>query len=367
MSEIQVVRPKSLQKESRKERASNLELLRILAALFVIILHYNNTSLGKAFSYTESMPQHYQVLLILEILSICAVNIFVMISGYFLCTSTRAQVWKVIRLYIDVIFISVLRYCLYCVLGTESFTIASLFRRFIPLSWYTAVYCGLYLLHPYLNLMLKNRSRSQIRMMLLVFFFVCSLWPSGVEFASKALSFSPDSLSPISASGSGDGYTLMNFILMYFLGAYFRLYQYNSTPTKQICIGLIGYFACIMLNTVYANFFFGRATSYCNPLVIIQTVAIFIVFFNIKIQSKIVNALASCAFGVYLMHSFFLPWCQIEKYVTGSLWTIPIHAIICAVLIYAVCALIYGAYQKLFAPVFSWLQRILSFLNYEVK
>ena len=313
------------------------------------------------------MPQHYQVLLILEILSICAVNIFVMISGYFLCTSTRAQVWKVIRLYIDVIFISVLRYCLYCVLGTESFTIASLFRRFIPLSWYTAVYCGLYLLHPYLNLMLKTRSRSQTRVMLLVFFFVCSLWPAGAECLSKVLGISLDALCPISDSGSGDGYTLVNFILMYLLGAYFRLHERKESPMKGIRTGLFTFSICVAVNLVCGNFFLGRAISYCNPLVIIQTVAIFIVFFNIKIQSKIVNALASCAFGVYLMHSFFLPWCQIEKYVTGSLWTIPVHAIICAVLIYAVCALIYGAYQKLFAPVFSWLQRILRFLSYEAS
>ena len=367
MSEIQVVRPKSLQKESRKERASNLELLRILAALFVIILHYNNASLGKAFSYTESMPQHYQVLLILEILSICAVNIFVMISGYFLCTSTRAQVWKVIRLYIDVIFIAVLQYALYRFFGIRNIRIVTFMKQFIPLTWYVAVYSGLYLLHPYLNLMLKNRSRSQTRVMLLVFFFVCSLWPSGVEFASKALSFSPDSLSPISASGSGDGYTLVNFILMYLLGAYFRLHERKESPMKGIRTGLFTFSICVAVNLVCGNFFLGRAISYCNPLVIIQAVAIFIVFFNIKIQSKIVNALASCAFGVYLMHSFFLPWCQIEKYVTGSLWTIPVHAIICAVLIYAVCALIYGAYQKLFAPVFSWLQRILRFLSYEAS
>ena len=65
------------------------------------------------------------------------------------------------------------------------------------------------------------------------------------------------------------------------------------------------------------------------------------------------------------MHNFFFPYCQIEKYVTGSPWMIPVHAVICAVLIYAVCALIYGVYQKLFAPVFGWLQQKLSFLSYD--
>lgn len=356
-----------LNKPTQSERNSNLELLRILAAIFVIILHYNNTGMGKAFSFTQAMPQHYQFLLVFEMLAICAVNIFVMISGYFLCTSSRVLLWKVIRLYLDVIFISVLRYALYCVLGMEIFNFSDFLRRFIPLSWYTAVYSGLYMVSPYLNRIIRNQTRSQFRVMLLVFFFVLSLWPSGVEFLSKPLDFSPDSFSPISADGSGDGYTLVNFILMYLIGAYFRLHESENTSAKRVRYGLIIYFVCASLNTLYGNFFFGRATSYCNPLVVIQTVAIFVVFQNIKIQSKAINSIASCSFGVYLMHSFFFQFCQIEKYVTGPLWMIPIHIVICAMLIFAASALIYGAYQKLFSPIFSLLQQKLSFLSYDAS
>ena len=356
-----------LNKPTRSERNSNLELLRILAALFVIILHYNNNSMGEAFAFTQAMPQHHHFLFVFEMLAICAVNIFIMISGYFLCTSSRVLLWKVIRLYLDVIFISVLRYALYCILGMEIFNFSDFLRRFIPLSWYTAVYSGLYMISPYLNRIMQNQTRSQFRVMLLVFFFVLSLWPSGVEFLSKALDFSPDSFSPISANGSGDGYTLVNFILMYLIGAYFRLHESENTSAKQVKDGLIIYFVCALLNTLYGTFFFGRATSYCNPLVVIQTVAIFVVFQNIKIQSKVINSIASYSFGVYLMHSFFFHFCQIEKHVTGPLWIIPIHIIVCAILIYAVSALIYGAYQKLFSPIFSFLQRKLSFLSYDAS
>lgn len=92
----------------KNTRQSNLELLRILATLFVVIVHYNNTGSGKAFLYTDAMPLHYEILLIFEMLAICAVNIFVMISGYFLCTSTQVKISKIALLYIDVIAISVL-------------------------------------------------------------------------------------------------------------------------------------------------------------------------------------------------------------------------------------------------------------------
>lgn len=350
----------------KKERNSNLELLRILAALFVIILHYNYPDGGKAFLHTQAMPQNYQILLIFEMLAICAVNIFVMISGYFLCTSTKVQVWKVIKLYIAVMFFSVLQYSLACLLGNNTFTVRRFLGHFIPANWYVSVYSGLYLISPYLNQILKGRTRSQFRFMLLLFFLILSVWPSGIEFFGEIIGFSPIALTPISRQGSNDGYTLINFILLYFIGAYFRLHEDDGPSAKKLRNGLVVYIACALLNTVYANFFLNHATSYCNPLVVIQTVAIFVVFQNIRIRSRAVNAIASCSFGVYLMHGFFYPFCQVEKHVTGNLWVIPIHAIVSVILIYAASALVYWVYQKLFTPVFAWLQRKLRFLSYDV-
>lgn len=357
---------KSNKHSNPKERYTNLELLRILAALFVVIVHYNNAGSGKAFLYTESMTLHHQILMMFEMLAICAVNIFVMISGYFLCTSTRVNLWKILRLYIDVIIFSVLRYFLYCLLGEEIFSLPNLLRRFIPLNWYVAVYCGLYLISPYLNQILQSKSRSQFRFLLLVFFFVFSVWPSGVEFLSKAFDFSPNSLSPISNQGSLDGYTLINFILMYFLGSYCRIHgRTNPSPRKSL-YALLAYFSCTVVNTLYANFFFGRAASYCNPLVVIQTVAIFIVFQNLTIQSKAINTISSCAFGVYLMHSFFFPYCQIERFVTGNPILIPIHVLGSSLLIYTICALIYWPYNKVMSSLITSFQNKFGPLAYDM-
>ena len=78
------VKDTMLKREStaaKNVRDSNIELLRILVTLFVIILHYNNKNNGKAFVYAEALPEQYQILVILEMAAICAVNIFVLISG----------------------------------------------------------------------------------------------------------------------------------------------------------------------------------------------------------------------------------------------------------------------------------------------
>lgn len=353
--------------QNRKERFSNLELLRILATIFVVIVHYNARGIGNAFFYTVEMPLHYRILLVFEMLAICAVNIFVMISGFFLCTATHVKVSKILCLYMDVIFFSVLRYVLHCLLQDTTFTLPDFWRSFIPQNWYVAVYSGLYLISPYLNIILRHINRAQFRFMLLVSFFVLSVWPSGVEFLSRALDVSPYSLSPVSYQGSGNGYTLVNFILMYFLGAYCRMHGSETQSSRKRGIAILIYLGCAFFNTLYANFLFDYATSYCNPFVVIQTVAIFVAFQSITIRSKAINAIAGCSFGVYLMHEFFLPYCQTERFVTGNPLRIPIHIIVSSLLIYAACALIYRAYRKMAGPVLRWIQNKLSFLSYGVS
>lgn len=96
-----------------KDRNSNIELLRIVATVGVIILHYNNIESGKAFLYTENIGINYQLLLMLELLSICAVNIiFIIISGFFLCESNKLSVKKPIILLAEVVIFQYVRYIL---------------------------------------------------------------------------------------------------------------------------------------------------------------------------------------------------------------------------------------------------------------
>ena len=75
-----------------KDRNSNIERLRIVETSGVIILHYNNVEPGKAFLYTENIGINYQLLLMVELLSNCAVNRFIIISDFFLCEFNKLSV-----------------------------------------------------------------------------------------------------------------------------------------------------------------------------------------------------------------------------------------------------------------------------------
>ena len=55
----------------RKIRNTNIEILRILSILGVIILHYNNENMGGALAYTSDLALNKFILLFFECLSIC--------------------------------------------------------------------------------------------------------------------------------------------------------------------------------------------------------------------------------------------------------------------------------------------------------
>jgi len=350
----------------KKERNSNMELLRIIATLFVIIVHYNNKNNGKGFLYTESLQQHYMVLICFEMLAICAVNIFVMISGYFMCYSKKATLTKVFSLYIDVMCCAVIRYFLDCTIGSASFSISKMLYLMIPLSWYVAVYSALYLLSPYLNKLIHSLTASQFRRLLIMGFLVYSVWPSCLELTTALTGVKLTSMNPISTQGSGAGYTIVNFVLLYFIGAYLRIHKNERATLGTRWKSLGVYIACTVLLVLYSKVYFSGAVSYCNPVVIIQTIAIFRVFQSIELKSKSINAIAKYSFGVYLLHGYFFKYFHIEAFTTGRLLLIPFHITVTAILIYAICAVIFCIYRKLAGPIIDKALENLQFLSYEV-
>ena len=78
---------------ARKERQSNIELLRILAIMGVIVLHYNNPLIGRGITYAKEGSVNFYILYFLESLFACGVDLFMLISGYFMCESKKKSVW----------------------------------------------------------------------------------------------------------------------------------------------------------------------------------------------------------------------------------------------------------------------------------
>lgn len=75
------------------ERQSNIELLRIFAMIGVIILHYISSPGHILENIIEMGGQYYPIALVNSV-CVCAVDLFIFISGYFMWMSTEVSIKK---------------------------------------------------------------------------------------------------------------------------------------------------------------------------------------------------------------------------------------------------------------------------------
>lgn len=66
-----------------KERNSSIELLRIIAIMGVVGLHYNNATIGGGFRYVREYSVNQLYLYFTDNIFVSAVNVFIIISSFF--------------------------------------------------------------------------------------------------------------------------------------------------------------------------------------------------------------------------------------------------------------------------------------------
>ncbi len=291
-----------------KKRVVSIELLRILAMMMVVMLHYLGKG-GLLPSLTGSMSLNGYVAWILESFSIVAVNVYMLISGYFLVQSSF-KLGRLAELICQVLFYSILVEVVllaFGVIGTEQLTFNRLLEVFLPVQmtqyWFITAYVIMYLFSPILSIALTHMEQKQLRMtivLLLVFF---------------ALS---KSILPVQLAVDNDGYDGLWFICVYLVAAYIRLYGIPFLENKGrglLCYlaGVAGIFGLTMVvRAVYfktgsLDHFMQAAYDYNHVLNLFAAVGLFYAFLNWKLSTegklaKLVYKVAPYSLGVYLLH-----------------------------------------------------------------
>lgn len=285
-----------------KARESNFELLRILSMFMIVIWHIGTHGIANYVELSDFISGYTELLYyFIRSLSVVAVSVYVMISGYFLSQS-KFKISRLIRFFFEVSFFSIVIYLLNLFMGNIDFSILllvdSLLSIFSNEYWFVTVYFVMYALSPFMNQLIDHmHQKMHFNLLLVLFMFFC-IW----QFIEK-----------IEVLGVNGGFGLVYFLFLYFLGSYINKYKFI---TKKITAKtyLILYITIAVLNTlifIYGTnynpelFIFKHITrlySYNSPLVLLMSYCIFQFFNNIKIQSSLINLTSKYVFGIYLIH-----------------------------------------------------------------
>lgn len=356
---------------TKTPRQSNIELLRIFAAIGVIIIHLNNKKLGGLPARADYMGLCQFVLTFLGIFAIIAVNVFVLITGYFQVRKKKADLYRPLKLILDVLIISALFFAGYLITSGGSYSPGSFVADFIPTNWFILAYGGLYILSPFINKLWNSLKSKEKITLVLATFLLYSVYPVIINI------FGIEGTTAHGLYGDQKGYNIVNFVLMYLIGcalrdidenkddarkAASRILHISENSIKSSILPLLLVINIILaLAVVYLNTFIGGKHpfqdsffNYNSPLQITLTVLLFLSFKSLNVrENKVINYIARSAFYVYIIHLHFIRFFKAGSFVINDPLQMLGFMLGMAILIYIACFVCFAVYDLTFGKLLN--------------
>lgn len=289
-------------------RESNMELLRIISIFMIIVFHCAYKS---GFDFTPGLSINTLILKGMWMLGELGTNLFMLISGYYMIHG-RFKLKKLIRLLAEVQFYTWITIWLGSRLGIYALSDwKSILFAFFPVTlnwnWFITAYILIYILSPYLNLLIHAMDAKTFRgflgTALGIYCLIPTVWGLFLGGTEDMLYYN----------------RMIWLAIMYFLGAYIR--EYGKKPEENrkryaavaVCSGAVmavsilaidqfsGFFAA--LGTTESAYFWPPNTL---PMVCLS-IGVFGMFRNLKITfHPWIHRLASTTLGIYLLHDGIL-------------------------------------------------------------
>ncbi len=294
---------------AKASRMANLEALRCVAMMMVVVLHFlgKGNLLGDVTA--QDMGSAGTAAWILESFCIVAVNVYMLISGYFLSASSF-KLSRLVKLYLQIWFYSVAAGMLAVVVGwvpsaetavDTHYFLSLLFPVSMGHYWFMTAYIFLYLLLPFVvkAVQLMNKRQMQIALGGLLFVFsICK------------------SILPFRLEMDGQGYDCLWYLCVFLASAYIRKFGVPFLQKKWHCgllyglgcMGALGELLClrqIYLRTGSMGLILKISMEYNHVLTFLAAVGLFGLFLQLRLSglgARLVTAIAPYTLGVYLLH-----------------------------------------------------------------
>lgn len=293
------------------KRLNNFEALRILAMFMVIVLHYLDKGRLLTSTASEFTTMSYVAWLV-EAFAIVAVNVYVFITGYFMCESNM-KISRLLQIICQVLWYTLLIPVVLSVIGVVepgSFDLYDLLRFVFPIHmkhyWFVTAYVILMLFVPFLNMGIQHMSQKQFAIATLLMTMYQTL---------------PKSVLPVKFTDDEAGNTVLWMVCLYLIGAYIRKYgiPFFSSLKKSLACYIVSalciFASLLVMRVVYFKLdAFGESLNfayhYNHIFCLAASVSLFYVFkhweFKDSAVSRFVSRVAPYTFGVYLIHEHIL-------------------------------------------------------------
>lgn len=325
-----------------KVRDSNLELYRIIVMLMIVAHHYVVNSGLLDLTYDAPFSCRSVFLLLFGMWGKTGINCFIMITGYFMCSSS-ITLTKFLKLLLEVVFYNIVIYLTFCVTGYTVFSAKQFLLYSLPVQsvsdGFTSAFILFYLFIPFLNIMVHSMNRNQhlaLTALCLFIYTVLGQMP-GIQVTMNYVSW---------------------FIVLYFISSFVRLYPLKVFESRRLWGELSLVAVLLSMASVLAGIYLSSRTGLRlayyfvadSHAVFALAVAFttFLFFKNIKVPySRMINAIGASTFGVLLIHAnsdVMRRWLWNDTFDNVAVYTssesIILHAFVTVILVFASCILI---------------------------
>lgn len=287
-------------------RNSNLELLRVLSMIFVVLAHFigwgtTHNGVGEIIVSFENGGINGWIFPFITPLSAMGVICFILISSYFICENNILRFDRIFKVWFQTVFYSVLL----AFVSSRFIQVSGkdIIKSFFPIwsneYWFVTKYIALVILAPIFSIIVNSVSKKGMSIILFALSFITVTITCNIPFGNSFFSDSPLSVA--------------SFVLLFFIAAYIKKFGTSKWIERNsgwlfiagILIQGIGGIALNFIHDSSQVIYGGFSVGY-NALSIVPGTALFIWFKNHKFSNswltRFLVFLAPYTFAVYLIH-----------------------------------------------------------------
>lgn len=286
-----------------RKRNSSVELLKIIAIILIVfshampddetLSHYSSINLNIA---TKDIQ--YFIISLIHNMGQIGNDIFLVCSSWFLIESEKVNKNKILYMIGDCVTISIGMLLVFMLLGYK-LSNGYIVKQFFPITfgnyWFITCYILLYLIHPLLNVIIKNITQSALLVLNCFFIVLYCL----ISFSTYGYLFF---YSP-----------LIGFVGIYFLVAYMKKYMQRTINNRRkginiLGVGILGWLIqnIVILGLALNTGFLSKQVHICNQFInlfyILIAVGALIISNNCMLYSKKINYYSAMSLIIYVIH-----------------------------------------------------------------